>query len=317
MAEKISLKIPSTVAAFVRPGFDTSEKLKGLEAAAAMLPGDRVLLLFCLTKDPDTIVKAAASAAFEALPPEPLLAFIRHSDPNPVILDAIARFHNATPEVLAALLDCRALSPKARGFLLGIAERGAQGLADGGQDERPEAGGDAGAADSGPAGDVACDADAPAEDADEGGEEDAAVDEQGEEFLSKYKLAQSMGVAEKIKMALTGDKEWRSILIRDANKLVSSGVVKNPRVTEAEILSVVKTGVQNDEIMRLICANKEWIKNIKIRKALVENPRTPVPNALRYLSTLGEKDVAAYAKSRNVSSVISTQARRILLNKKR
>jgi hypothetical protein len=118
-------------------------------------------------------------------------------------------------------------------------------------------------------------------------------------------------------MALTGDKEWRSILIKDANKLVSGGVVKNPRITEAEILNLVKTGVQNDEIMRLICSNKEWVKNIKIRKALVENPRTPVPNALRFLATLGEKDIAGYAKSKNLSSVISTQAKRMLLNKKR
>ena len=79
----------------------------------------------------------------------------------------------------------------------------------------------------------------------------------------------------------------------------------------------MKAGVQNDEIMRLICSNKEWIKNYKIRKALVENPRTPVQNALRYLATLGEKDIASYAKSKNISSVISTQAKRMLLSKKR
>ena len=126
-----------------------------------------------------------------------------------------------------------------------------------------------------------------------------------------------MGIAEKIKMALSGDKEWRAILIKDSNKLVSGSVIKNPRITEAEIHTLVKTGVQNDEIMRLICSNKEWIKNYKIRKALVENPRTPLPNALRYLATLGVKDIAGYAKSKNIGSVISTQAKRMLLSKKR
>jgi hypothetical protein len=129
-------------------------------------------------------------------------------------------------------------------------------------------------------------------------------------------MAQVMGIAEKIKMALTGDKEWRSILVKDANKLVSAGVIKNPRITEAEVTNLLKSGIQNDEIMRLICDNKEWVKNYNIRKALVDNNRTPIQKALRYLVTLNDKDLSGYAKSKNVSSVISTQAKRILLNKK-
>lgn len=148
-------------------------------------------------------------------------------------------------------------------------------------------------------------------------EDDEPVNEEEPEFLSKYKTAQLMGIAEKIKMALSGDKEWRAILVKDSNKLVSGSVIKNPRITEAEILTLVKSGIQNDEIMRLICANKEWIKSYKIRKALVENNRTPVQNAMRYLGTMGEKDLAAFAKSKNISSVISTLAKRLLLNKKK
>lgn len=148
-------------------------------------------------------------------------------------------------------------------------------------------------------------------------EAEEAVNEDAEQFLSKYKTAQIMGIAEKIKMALSGDKEWRAILVKDANKLVSGSVIKNPRITEAEILTLVKSGIQNDEIMRLICANKEWIKSYKIRKALIENNRTPVQNAMRYLGTMGEKDLAQFAKSKNIGSVISTMAKRLLLNKKK
>lgn len=147
--------------------------------------------------------------------------------------------------------------------------------------------------------------------------DDAPVDEEGEQFLSKFKISQLMGIGEKIKMALTGDKEWRSILVKDANKLVSGSVVKNPRMTEGEVLQLIKSGIQNDEIMRLICSNKEWIKNYKIRKSLIENSRTPVQNAMRYLATMSEKDLAGFAKSKNISSVVSTMAKRLLLNKKK
>lgn len=147
--------------------------------------------------------------------------------------------------------------------------------------------------------------------------EDAPVDEEGEQFISKFKISQMMGIGEKIKMALTGDKEWRSILVKDSNKLVSGSVVKNPRMTEAEVQQLIKSGIQNDEIMRIICSNKEWIKSYKIRKCLIENNRTPVQNSMRYLATMSEKDLAGFAKSKNISSVVSTMAKRLLLSKKK
>lgn len=141
--------------------------------------------------------------------------------------------------------------------------------------------------------------------------------EKEEEFRSKYQLAQTMGVGEKIKMALTGDKEWRSILIRDSNKLVNGAVVKNPRITEPEILAISKSAIQNDEILRVICHNKEWVKNYEIRKALVLNHKTALPIAIRFMGFLTEKDIGAIAKSKNISSVLANNARRMLANKKK
>ncbi|NVN98699.1 MAG: hypothetical protein HXX17_05185 [Geobacteraceae bacterium] len=138
-----------------------------------------------------------------------------------------------------------------------------------------------------------------------------------EEFRSKYQLAQSMGVGEKIKMALTGDKEWRSILVKDSNKLVNSAVVKNPRITDPEILAISKSAIQNEEILRIICHNKEWVKNYEIRKALVLNNKTPLPVALRFMGFLTEKDLAGMAKSKNISSVLANNARRALSAKKK
>ena len=126
-----------------------------------------------------------------------------------------------------------------------------------------------------------------------------------------------MGVGDKIKMALTGDKEWRSLLIKDSNKLVNSAVVKNPRITEPEILTISKSVIQNDEILRIICHNKEWVKNSSIRKALVLNNKTPLPVALRFMGFLTEKDLSGMAKSKNISSVLVNNARRMLSSKKK
>ena len=156
----------------------------------------------------------------------------------------------------------------------------------------------------------------PLESEEETSEKEEAEPEE-EEYRSKYQMAQTMGVGEKIKMALTGDKEWRSILIKDSNKLVNGSVVKNPRITEPEILAISKSVIQNDEIIRIICHNKEWVKNYEIRKALVLNHKTPLPVALRFMGFLSEKDLGGMAKSKNISSVLANQARRMLANKKK
>jgi len=149
----------------------------------------------------------------------------------------------------------------------------------------------------------------------EGGEPgDEEVDP---ENLSKYQLSLELPVAEKIKMALTGDKEWRGILIKDANKLVSSAVLKNPRITDGEVLAIAKNKSSSEELIRLIVMNNEWVKNYEVKRALVVHNRTPLPKALRFMNILSEKDLKSLAKSREVSSVVVNNARRMLMAKEK
>ena len=151
-------------------------------------------------------------------------------------------------------------------------------------------------------------------DAEEYADGEAGENDAEEELnLSKYQLALEMGVAEKIKIAMSGDKEWRSIFLKDANKLVSSAVLKNPRITDGEVLTVAKNKSSNDELIRLITLNKDWVKHYEIKKALIMHPKTPLPKALRYMNVLSEKDIKHLAKSRGVSQVLVNNARRMLM----
>jgi hypothetical protein len=277
MSEKVTLTISPVVAAYVRPGTPQETRLAGCAAAVSMIVTDRLMLLFCLSKDAEPAVKAAALVALKNVPVEIIEAFIQSPNPHPLMLHALRTLCPDYP-VSSSDSECPLLPD------------------DDGSNVLPD--------------------ESPPENESESEDQDQ-VNEEDEQFLSKYKMAQLMGIGEKIKMALSGDKEWRSILVKDANKLVSGSVIKNPRISEAEILTLIKAGIQNDEIMRLICANKEWIKNYKIRKALIESNRTLVQNAVRYLGTMDVKDLASFAKSKNISSVLSTMAKRLLLNKKR
>lgn len=155
-------------------------------------------------------------------------------------------------------------------------------------------------------------------DVDETENEDDDFDEDIEEVnLSKYQELQEMSVSDKIKMALTGDKEWRSLLIRESNKQVNTAVLKNPRISEGEVLAVAKNRSSSEELIRIILLNRDWVKLYEMKKLLVIHPRTPLQTAMRYMTFLTEKDIRTLAKSRNVSQPIVNNARRILTTKKR
>ncbi len=142
---------------------------------------------------------------------------------------------------------------------------------------------------------------------------DELVDEL--EALTKYQTIQELGVGDKIKLAMSGDKEWRSLLIKDSNKQVSSAVLKNPRITEKEVLLLCQNRSSNEELIRIILLNREWMKNYSIRLALTMHPRTPLSQAIRFLSTLSGQDLRKLSKSRNISSALVNACRRIVATK--
>jgi hypothetical protein len=154
-------------------------------------------------------------------------------------------------------------------------------------------------------------------DGDKNLEDDFADDYEETQHLNKQQIVLELGMAEKVKMAMTGDKEWRSILIKDSNKTVSGAVMKNPRITEGEILFLAQNRSSSEEVIREILLNREWVKNYAIRHALIMHPRTPLTKAVRFLSTMNDKDVRMLAKSRNVSSAIVNNCRRMIAAKQK
>lgn len=137
----------------------------------------------------------------------------------------------------------------------------------------------------------------------------------GPEHESLYLKIQKMGVAERVALALKGDKEARSILIKDANKLVQLAVVNSPRLQDAEVIAIAKNRSVNDEVLRRIGSRKEWLKHYEVRSALVQNPRTPLPLAMKLVATLSARDLQQLAKSKNVPTAIATLARRLVMTK--
>ena len=130
-----------------------------------------------------------------------------------------------------------------------------------------------------------------------------AVEEE-EQFLSMEKKIREMAVGKKIKLAYTGNMEARKILIRDSNKIVAAAVVKSGRLTPNEISTFAANKNLNDEVVRLIAENKEFVRKYPVQVALVNNPKCPPSIAVKLIQGLHKKDLQQLANNKGVSSAI-------------
>lgn len=144
-------------------------------------------------------------------------------------------------------------------------------------------------------------------------EEGADLDEEAKSSL--FALIQNLSVFQKIKLARTGNKEARALLVRETNKIVASAVIRSPKVTENEVLAFAKSRNVSDEVLRLIAMNRDWTKSYPLKLALAGNPKCPMPVAMKFVNHLHEKDLLGLMKSKDVPSAISTHARRLLSKK--
>lgn len=333
----VRLKVSPEVARIVKPGAPRDAQLAAARGALPLAVKELLTALLFLCNSPDVEIKKSAVKTLRELPSSILGPVVNDKGLHPQLLELLVRAKMADADLMGAVVMHPATALKTHLYLAknasaDVLERlaGHQNLLYqhpelveaiitnpnaeknlkfrlGWQEPEPEPpSGDEQAGESG---------------ADEGEDEDegrnqveleALMEEADQEGMSKYQIALELKVAEKIKMGLTGDKEWRNILIKDANKLVQGAVMKNPRITDGEVLMVAKNKTSSDELIRLILLNKDWMKLYEMKKALVVHPKTPAPRAIRLVNFLTMKDLKELAKSRQVSTLVATTARKEL-----
>jgi hypothetical protein len=132
---------------------------------------------------------------------------------------------------------------------------------------------------------------------------------------SLYNQIAHMTVGERVKLALKGNRDARMILIRDPNRLIQRFVLQNPRITDDEVLMMARNRNLDTDLLRVIGDHKHWSRNYQIKLALVTNPKAPLATALHFISSLMSRDIRLLAKSKNISSTIATQARRLVMQR--
>jgi biotin-[acetyl-CoA-carboxylase] ligase BirA-like protein len=125
-------------------------------------------------------------------------------------------------------------------------------------------------------------------------------------------LIREMKLGEKMKLGMLGSMTARALLIRDTNRLVRAAVMRNPRLSDNEIVEFARNANMEEQVLRLIAKNKSWMKIYPIKVGIVSNPKTPLDISVRWLKHLKDKELRILSKSKNVPSALVNQCRKLI-----
>ncbi len=132
---------------------------------------------------------------------------------------------------------------------------------------------------------------------------------------NSWERIRNLSRTEKLLLAPKADRSERQVLIQDNDAQVIFSLLKNPRITAEEVIRIARSPLLSSIAAELIAKTTIWAGNSEIRAALVHNPRTPTPLAIKLLPTLPEPEIRQIAKSGGVSQALKQAALRIVINR--
>ena len=128
-----------------------------------------------------------------------------------------------------------------------------------------------------------------------------SAEEQRGSALQKIAKLDTKG---RILLAMKGNKEERSLLIRDGTKIVALAVLESPRITDAEVERFSSQKNISDAVLRAISMKRSFIKQYPIVRNLTFNPRTPIDVALGLIKNLLTPDLRHLSGNKEVSDTV-------------
>lgn len=119
-----------------------------------------------------------------------------------------------------------------------------------------------------------------------------------------------MGFTDRLRAAMKGTKEMRSVLIRDSNRMISAAVMSSPKLTEQEVEAFARMATIGEEVLRTIAHNRAWMKNYGIVLGLTKNPKTPLAMSMNLIGRLNARDMQQLSVDRNVPEALRIAARK-------
>ena len=141
-------------------------------------------------------------------------------------------------------------------------------------------------------------------------------DELTNERISVINRVMKMGMKDRVRLAMKGDREARNILIRDPNRVVAQAVVNNPRITDQEVEKIAAMRSIPEDVLRIVANNRQWARSYALIHSLARNPRPPLGSVMTILNRLQLRDLKTMSENKNVSDAVRRQALRLFQARK-
>ena len=125
----------------------------------------------------------------------------------------------------------------------------------------------------------------------------------------------ALDVKGRIQLALKGSKEERSILVRDGTKVVALAVLEAPKLSDGEVEKFASQKNVLEAVLRQIPLKRRFMKNYKVVRNLVANPRTPLDLGLGLMKNLLSQDLKNIANNKEISETIRKLATKMYQQK--
>jgi hypothetical protein len=125
-----------------------------------------------------------------------------------------------------------------------------------------------------------------------------------------------LDVKGRIALAIRGNKEERSILIRDGTKLVAQAVLESPKLSDVEVENIAQQKNVLEAVLRAIPLKRRFAKNYAVIRNLVFNPRTPLDLSLGLMKNLLIHDLKNLSANKEVADTIRKLALRMFKQKR-
>ena len=147
--------------------------------------------------------------------------------------------------------------------------------------------------------------------------EEASVDgaEMSIDRVPVFQRVALMSVKDRVMLGIKGTREARMILVRDPNRIVAGAVLKNPRLTDAEVETIASLKSVPEDVLRRIGMNRQWVRSYIVIHNLVRNPRTPIAISLGFINRLQSRDLRVLSQNKNVPDVVRQNAYRLYVKR--
>ena len=135
------------------------------------------------------------------------------------------------------------------------------------------------------------------------------------ERASALQKISKLDIKGRIQLAMRGNKEERSLLIRDGTKLVALAVLESPKVSDSEVEKFASQKNVLEAVLRQIPLKRRFVKHYGIVRNLVFNPRTPLDISLGLMKNLLVHDLRNLSGNKEVSETVRKLATKMFKQK--